>query len=167
MSGLRVFLLVLGVMLAGCTLKQDKPPANLEFSKIERVGETVLYDLYFSSDINILGPYKSLVGVRFICALGDDFNFEVGHRMKWFVNGSVSRNRAGSDLDFISRLTFSESDANGSSETDLTPIEIKRILQYKAEIPCKFMASATMMDTYFSNVMYVPVVEILQAVSDR
>jgi hypothetical protein len=29
------------------------------------------------------------------------------------------------------------------------------------------MASATMMDTYFSNVMYVPVVEILQAVSDR
>ncbi|MCU7248770.1 hypothetical protein [Pseudomonas koreensis] len=164
MSILKVYAVVLLVMLSGCSFKQDKPPANLQFSKIERVRKTVLYDLYFSSDVNILGPYKSLVGVRLICALGDDQDFSTGHRMKWFIKGSVSQDRSGTDLDFVSRITFSESDVNGSSERDLTAVELRELLEKKTEIPCRFLADATMMDTYYSNTMYVPVESIVRAV---
>ncbi|MFJ2481454.1 hypothetical protein ACIOWE_14345 [Pseudomonas sp. NPDC087598] len=164
MSILKICAVTLLVMLAGCSFKQNKPPANLQFSKIERVRKTVLYDLYFSSDVNILGPYKSLVGVRLICALGDDLDFSTGHRMKWFVKGSVSQDRTGTDLDFVSRITFNESDTNGSSESDLKAAELKNLLKSKTEIPCRFLANATMMDTYYSNVMYVPVESIIRAV---
>ncbi|MBV4474266.1 hypothetical protein [Pseudomonas botevensis] len=149
--------------MAGCTFKQAKPPANLQFSKIERVGNTPLYDLHFSSDIDILGPYKSLIGVGLLCALENDDDFSEGHQMKRFMRGGVSDDSSGSHLDFVSQVVFSESVANGNSERNLTPAEIKKLLGNKKQVTCKFFASATMIDTYFSNVMYVPVESIIHA----
>lgn len=157
-----VFLLCMCVV-AGCTFKQSKPPANLQFSKIERVGNAPLYDLHFSSDIDILGPYKSLIGVGLLCALEDDTDFSEGHQMKRFMSGGVSDDASGSHLDFVSPVVFSESVANGNSERHLTPAEIRKLLVDKKQLPCKFFASATMIDTYFSNVMYVPVESIVRA----
>ncbi|MFJ4250438.1 hypothetical protein [Pseudomonas sp. NPDC089741] len=163
----RLLLSTFFLMLVGCAFTQDKPPANLRFSKIERVGDTVLYDLYFSSDLDILGHYKSLIGTGLLCALENDANFSENHEMKNFMDGGVRRSASGTESDFISRMVFSEKIANRSSERDLTPVEIRKILAGKKQVQCKFFASATMIDTYFSNVMYVPVVEILQAVGDR
>lgn len=158
----RILLSLFFVVLAGCAFKQDKPPANLEFSKIERVGETVLYDLYFSSDVDVKGAYKSLIGTGLLCALDDDEDFNENHKMRYFMDGGVRRDTSGAKFDFISRMVFSEKIANGSSERDLSPVEVEQILAKKDHVSCRFFASATMIDTYFSNVMYVPVASIIR-----
>ncbi|MFW9077878.1 hypothetical protein ACOI9X_01115 [Pseudomonas sp. P2757] len=151
------------IVLVGCAFKQDKPPANLKFAKIERVGETALYDLYFSSDVDIKGTYKSLIGIGLLCALEDDEDFNENHKMRYFMDGGVRRDTSGARFDFISRMVFSEKIANGSSERDLSPVEVEQILAKKDHVSCRFFASATMIDTYFSNVMYVPVESVIRA----
>lgn len=160
----RIVFLLLVMASAGCTFKQAKPPANLQFSKIERVANTALYELHFTSDVDILGPYKSLIGVGLLCALEDDPDFSEGHQMKKFMSGSVTDDKSGTHLDFVSHVVFSESVANGNSQRNLSPEEIKKLLANRKFVVCKFFASATMIDTYFSNAMYVPVEEILKAV---
>ncbi|MBY8936391.1 hypothetical protein [Pseudomonas fluorescens] len=158
-----IFVLCVLVM-SGCSLRQNKTTANLQFTKIQRVGQTVLYDVYFSSDIDIWGPYRSLIGVGFVCALEDHADFRERYAMKRLMAGSVKRNPAGAKYGFIAAMLFSERVVNGSSERDLTPAEIKQMLARKTQVPCKFFASATMMETYFSNVMYVPVADIFRAI---
>lgn len=153
-------------LLSGCAFKQDVPVANLEYKKIERYKQTVLYDLHYSADRNLMGPYKSLIGVKMTCALSDDTNFKTEHRMHYFADGAVSRNKSGGPFDFISQMMFSESILNGNSERNLPPEDIRALLAGKDYIPCRFSASATLIETYFSNEMRIPVADIFRAISE-
>ncbi|UVM52084.1 hypothetical protein LOY38_08635 [Pseudomonas sp. B21-015] len=163
----KFFLLVTVFVLGGCSFNQDKALANLDFSRIARVRDTPVYNLYFSADIDILGSYKSRVGEKLMCALADDVDFNLDHRMKYFAQGAVARDKTQPGFKFVSQIIFNESISAGASERALGVPELKGLLSNKEYVACRFLVSATMTNTYFSNVMYVPVVRIKQAVDGK
>ena len=163
----KFLLLAIFFILDGCSFNQDKAIANLDFSRIERVRDTPVYNLYFSADTDILGSYKSRVGEKLMCALADDVDFNLNHRMKYFAQGAVSRDKTQPGFKFVSQIIFNESISAGASERALGTSELKGLLSNKEYVACRFLVSATMISTYFSNVMYVPVVRIQEAMGGR
>ena len=160
--------LLLTVLLAsGCG--ERKPAANLSYVQMTTLASGTLVE--FDSDIDLEALYaknsdQKIVVKNLMCALGDDQNFNVTHKMRAYFLGSVqlhgkpegetTRYRYRSIGQFY-RDTPGQSDMKPIAGADLLPV-----LGNKTTLPCKVIMTIYMSSPYYSQAMMVPVADILR-----
>lgn len=160
--------LLLAVCLAsGCG--ERKPAARLTYVQMTMQASGTLVE--FDSDIDLEALYaknsdQKIVVKNLMCALGDDQNFDVTHKMQAYFLGSVqlhgkskgesTRYRYRSIGHFY-RDTPGKTDMKLLAGADLLPV-----LGNKKTVPCKVIMTIYMSSPYYSQAMMVPVADILR-----
>jgi hypothetical protein len=150
------------LVLSACSLNHGRPIATLQISKVEQLRNTGIYQIYFASDIDLLGLFKSSIGQGLICSLSDDLDFSQAHHIKQSGFGLVEEVSAEPGL-YRADVIFSESEKSSGGERYLQGDTLAPFLMKKDSIVCLFRVHSTTYTTYFSNVMKVPSKELLKA----
>lgn len=158
----KIFLMLLILVVSGCSLYHGRPIATLEFSKVERFRDTDMYQVYFTSDVEILGLFKSYIGEGLVCSLSEDLDFSQAHHIKQSGFGLVEKVSAEPAL-YRANVIFSESEKSSGGERYLQGDTLAPFLTKKDSIACLFRVHSTTYTTYFSNLMHVPSKELLNA----
>lgn len=155
-------LLVLILITSACSLNHGRPVANLEYTKTERLRSTGIYQVYFSSDVELLGLFKSSIGQGLVCSLTDDLDFSQSHQIKQSGFGFVERLSADSLL-YRADVIFDESVDGKGEERRLKGETLAPFLSARDTISCVFKVHSTTYKTYFSKIMHIPSADLLKS----
>ncbi|WP_236177228.1 MULTISPECIES: hypothetical protein [Pseudomonas] len=167
---------ILCVFLAacsGCAKDHAKPPATLSFISVGRESGSLLYDIRYESDIDVLdlfgrGERVGMVSGTLNCALADDVDFSVGKAIQFSAVGLVDSDKGRGESAGFSYLTNAflvETSSNRSSQRQLSAAELNQLLSGKQQIPCKVVVTAYGYKPYYSNTMNLPVADLLREVN--
>lgn len=165
MRKLCLFFVIL--MCSACSLNHGKSIATLHYSKVEQLRDTGIYQVYFTSDVAILGLFKSRIGEGLVCSLEDDMDFSQAHRIRRSGFGFVERVVDSPQEIYKADVIFSESESGKGGEKYLQGEALVPLLRGRDYISCVFRVHTTTYKTYFSNLMYVPVGELLKAATKK
>ncbi|WP_439821942.1 hypothetical protein ACSPX5_13955 [Pseudomonas sp. HLG18] len=169
----KFILCVFLVACAGCAKDHLKPPATLSFLSIDRKSGSLLYDIRYRSDIDVLdlfgrGERVGMASGSLECALADDTDFSVDKAIRFSAVGLVEsdkgKGRDGS-FSYITNAFLVETYNNRSSQRHLPTSELNQLLSGKQQIPCKVVVTAYGYKPYYSNTMNLPVADLLREVN--
>lgn len=163
----KVFLFFLIMMSASCSLNHGKPVAALEYSSVAELRSTGLYQIYFTSDVDVLQLFTSKIGEGLVCALEDDLDFAESHHIKRSGFGLVESVSGDLPLRYRANVIFSESASGKGGENYLEGETLVPLLRKRDFISCVFRVHTTTYKTYFSKVMRIPTKELLKAVAKQ
>lgn len=163
----KVLLFLIILMSAACSLNHGKPEANLEYSSVEELRSTGLYQIYFTSDVDVLQLFKSRIGQGLLCALEDDLDFTEAHHIKRSGFGLVEPVAGDLPLRYRANVIFSESESGNGGENYLEDETLIPLLKQREFISCVFRVHTSTYQTYFSKVMRVPTTELLKAATKQ
>jgi len=163
----KVLLCLFILMSAGCSLNHGKPEATLEYLSVEALRNTGLYQIYFSSDVDVLQLFKSRIGQGLVCALEDDLDFTEAHHIKRSGFGLVEPVAGDLPLRYRANVIFRESESGKGGENYLDGETLVPLLKRCDFISCVFRVQTTTYKTYFSKVMRVPTSELLKAATKQ
>ncbi|MEO6678011.1 MAG: hypothetical protein ABIO21_11600 [Pseudomonas sp.] len=171
MKNIVLFLLILAC--ASCARDHNKPSANLEFLSVEREGRLPLYDISFSSNIDLQDIYGRGEGLgqasnNLICALENDSDFSVGNTIERSAYGLIEKSASGhvqGAFNYVTRAFLSETRNKGTSRRNLSVDELNSILANKTDIPCKVVITAYGYKPYYSNTMHIPTADLLREIN--
>lgn len=158
----RLSFFALMLLVSACSLNHGRPIATLKISKVEQFRNTGIYQIYFTSDIELLGLFKSSIGQGLVCSLNDDLDFAQAHHIKQSGFGFVEKVSAEPAL-YRADVIFSESEKSSGGERSLQGDTLAPFLMKRDSIACLFRVHSTTYTTYFSNLMQVPSKELLNA----
>lgn len=182
-----LFILIIS-LCAACT-PHNKPIANIQFSKttstekiyepLQEGGEPIksrTHTIYFTSNIEILNLFKEenssnpVVSPRLICALENDEDFSVKHRMKRYIYGYIDRDNIATSssaglFDYAIEFNFIEGNDSGSSESNIEKQKLNELLSKKQTVPCKVVMTIYLSAPYYSNTMYIPAEDLLREIN--
>lgn len=156
------------VALADCT-SSSKPPANLNFSSIEK--SSLGYAIEFYSDMDIESLFstertRKIVARSLVCALENDHDFSVEHNIERAFRGGVELQ--GSELRgtkkqyrYLSEGNFFYSFNNGSQQAPLEKDEVIKLLAEKSVIECRIVMTIYFSKPYFSGSMMIPARDVV------
>ncbi|WP_283188810.1 hypothetical protein [Pseudomonas sp. PMCC200344] len=163
----KVFLFLTILMSASCSLNHGRPIATLEYSSVKELRNTGLYQIYFTSDVELLQLFKSRIGEGLVCSLEDDLDFTEAHHIKRSGFGLVGKVIEPASLLYRANVIFSESESGKGGEDYLEGEALILLLKKRDFISCVFRVHTTTYNTYFSKVMHVPTAELLKAISKQ
>ncbi|KPN91671.1 hypothetical protein AL066_15555 [Pseudomonas nunensis] len=166
-------LLLLLILVSSCAKDHVMPAANLSYVSIEREDQSFLYDIHYKSDINFLdlfgkGESEGVASAILECALGDDQDISVERFRQLSAYGVIEADQVktdGQSYRYVTSAFFKRTIKNGTGDDDLSIKEINSILLNKSSIPCKAVLTAYGYKPYYSNVMNVPVADLLREVN--
>ncbi|WP_028620619.1 hypothetical protein [Pseudomonas sp. Ant30-3] len=161
---LRFSLFGLIVLCTSCSLNHGKPIATLTYSDIAELEGTGIYQVRFTSDVEILELFKSHIGQGLICSVGKDLDFSVAHQIKRSGYGFVERIEDASEKKYQARVIFRESTGEKGAEIFPEGEALKHWIASDKYISCIFRSHSTTYKTYFSNVMRVPTGDLVRAI---
>ncbi|WP_065259428.1 hypothetical protein [Pseudomonas bananamidigenes] len=161
------------VACTGCAKDHSKPPANLSFTSVDRKSGSLLYDIRYRSDIDVLdlfgrGERVGMASGSLECALADDTDFSVDKAIQFSAVGLVESDKGeGRDgsFSYITNAFLVETYNNRSSQRHLPTSELNQLLSDKQQIPCKVVVTAYGYKPYYSNTMNIPVADLLREVN--
>ncbi|WP_367085163.1 hypothetical protein ABV589_05240 [Pseudomonas sp. HOU2] len=168
----RLLLCGLLAICSGCAKDHTKPPANLSFESVERE-KSLLYIIRYQSDVDVLdlfdrGERVGMISGMLHCALADDHDFSVGKAIQFSASGLIrpekNENNKGK-FSYLTRAFLSETSSNRSSERNLSVTELNHLLANKQQIPCKVVVTAYGYKPYYSNIMNLPVADLLREIN--
>ncbi|MFC6693786.1 hypothetical protein ACFQD2_26450 [Pseudomonas lini] len=121
----------------------------------------------FTSDVAILELFKSSIGQGLICAVDDDLDFAVAHQIKRSGYGLVERIEDNSVYKYQADVIFREFTGEKGAEVFPEGEALSRWLTNRSYISCVFRVHTTTYNTYFSNVMRIPTVDLVQAIDKK
>ncbi|WP_426233982.1 hypothetical protein [Pseudomonas sp. TWP3-2] len=158
---MRVLILAVFILMtSACSLNHGRPIANLQYLKTERLRTTGIYQIYFKSDVDLLGLFKSSIGQGLVCSLTDDLDFSQAHKIKQSGFGFIERVSADSLL-YRADVIFDELVDGKGEEKRLKGTTLIPFLKVRDSISCVFRVHSTTYKTYFSKIMQVPSAELL------
>ncbi|MHC8396193.1 hypothetical protein ACYZT8_21500 [Pseudomonas sp. LB3P93] len=163
----KIFLFLTILMSASCSLNHGRPIATLEYSSVKELRSTGLYQIYFTSDVELLGLFKSRIGEGLVCSLEDDLDFTEAHHIKRSGFGLVEKEIELGPMLYRANVIFSESESGKGGEDYLDGEALVPLLKKRDFISCVFRVHTTKYNTYFSKIMRVPTAELLKAVSKQ
>ncbi len=155
-----ITLAVMILMVSACSLNHGRPIANLQYSKTDRLRSTGIYHIYFSSDVELLQLFKSSIGQGLVCSLTDDQDFSQAHRIKQSGFGFIERVSTDSLL-YRADVLFDEQVDDKGEERRLKGDSLVPFLKSRDSISCVFRVHSTTYKTYFSKIMHVPSVDLM------
>lgn len=160
--------LLLTVCLAsGCG--ERKPAAKLSYVQTTLLASGTLVE--FDSDIDLEALYaknsdQKIVVKNLMCALGDDQNFDVTHKMPAYFLGSVQlHGKPNGESTRYRYRSIGQFYRDTPGQTDmklLSGAELLPVLGIKKAVPCKVIMTVYMSSPYYSQAMMVPVADILR-----
>lgn len=163
----KVLLFLVILMSTACSSNHGKPEATLEYSSVEELRSTGLYQIYFTSDIDVVQLFKSRIGQGLVCALEDDLDFTEAHHIKRSGFGLVEPVAGDLPLQYRANVIFSESESGNGGEKYLEGETLVPLLKQRDFISCVFRVQTTTYKTYFSKIMRVPTAELLKAATKQ
>jgi len=165
--------LLLMVVCSGCAREHVKPEADLSYMSVERDNRYPIYDVSYSSNINLLDLFDRGEGVGYaaaflVCALGNDQDFSIGHHMQFAALGSIKgdgQSQEKGTFNYVTSALLSEVSNSGGSRRNLASNELNEILADKSSIPCRVRITAYGYETYYSNAMYIPTADLLREIN--
>lgn len=160
--------LLLTVCLAsGCG--ERKPAAKLSYVQMTLLASGTLVE--FDSDVDLEALYaknsdQKIVVKNLMCALGDDQNFDVTHKMPAYFLGSVQlHGKPNGESTRYRYRSIGQFYRDTPGQTDmklLSGAELLPVLGIKKAVPCKVIMTVYMSSPYYSQAMMVPVADILR-----
>lgn len=163
----KFFLFLTILMSASCSLNHGRPIATLEYSSVKELRNTGLYQIYFTSDVELLQLFKSRIGEGLVCSLDADPDFTEAHHIQRTGFGLVEKVIEPAPLLYRANVIFSESESGKGGEDYLEGEALILLLKKRDFISCVFRVHTTTYNTYFSKVMRVPTAELLKAISKQ
>ncbi len=168
----RLLLCGLLTICSGCAKDHVKPPANLSFESVERENSS-LYVIRYQSDVNVLdlfdrGERVGMISGMLHCSLADDHDFSVGKAIQFSAFGLIRSEKNGdatAKFSYLTRAFLSETSNDRSSERDLSVTELNHFLSDKQQVPCKVVVTAYGYKPYYSNIMNIPVADLLREIN--
>ncbi|MHC8345366.1 hypothetical protein [Pseudomonas sp. RT6P73] len=154
---------ILAALCSSCSSNHDRPIATLNYESVEITPSGNAYQIIFTSDIDLLGLFKSRIGEGLVCALEDDLDFSIGHYIKRSGRGTVEFVKAPEGGHYVSKIIFREAEEVQGKETILAGHALNEVLAKREFVICTFRVHTTPYKTYFSNNMRVPTVDLLKA----
>jgi len=171
---MRLLVVIILMGMVGCA-SEAKPLANLTFSVIQKAPAG--YTIEFYSDIEIDSLFASestrkIVSRQLICALENDRNFSVEHKITRFFSGDVELQKTDSDNSdrgyrYLSNGLFYLSFNNGSRLAKLTEREVINLLSVQDELECKVVMTVFLSKPYYSAAMKIPVAQVVKLLREN
>lgn len=169
----KILLFLLVAACSSCAKDHNKLAADLKFLSVEREGALSLYDIRFSSDMNIQDLYGRGEGVgqastMLVCALERDDDFSVDHTIERSAYGLIEKKSSGNtagEFSYVSSAFLSETLNKGTSRRNLSADELNAMLLSKKNIPCKVVVTAYGYKPYYSKTMSIPSADLLREVN--
>lgn len=171
---IRLLVVIVLIGMAGCA-SDAKPLANLTFSVIKKAPAG--YAIEFHSDIDIDSLFASestrkIVSRQLICALENDRNFSVEHKMARFFSGDVELQKTDSDNSgrgyrYLSNGLFYLNFNDGSRLAKLTEGEVINLVSVQDEIECKVVMTVFLSKPYYSAAMKIPPAQVVKLLREN
>lgn len=153
--------------LWGCAKEHNIPPAKLDYLDLSRKNKS-FYTVTFASDTNLLSVFKpedSPVGGLLRCSLSSDNAANEDGAERYVASGliyAVQPRSSSEPFVFYSSIMFSESINDGRTHRPLEAQELREILGVRKSVPCVYRFTAYGFKPYYSEVLPVPVSDILR-----
>jgi len=151
------------VLCTSCSSNHGRPIATLNYENVDVTPSGNAYQISFTSDVDLLGLFKSKIGEGLVCALEDDLDFSIGHYIKRSGRGAVEFVKGPEGDHYVSRVIFREAGETQGKETILTGHALSEVLNKREFMICTYRVHTTPYKTYFSNNMRVPTADLLKA----
>lgn len=162
-TGNRLFSLLLVACLASAC-SGSNPSANLSYKRLSREQATSVVEFNADLDIDALyakNRYQKDIRKFLRCALSDDQNFDVEHKMRYVFEGSLklqgsSRAQDKATYRYLSHGDFYENPPNNNDLDLLRREKLADVLGGKKLVPCKVIMTVYMSSPYYSGTMFIP-----------
>jgi hypothetical protein len=160
-------LLTIAIFASGCT--DSKPAASVHYAKLYPMRD--IFGVDFHSDLNFEELYakdQEIISKRLVCALGNDQDFGVEHRMQYVFRGDfdlrgTSKIGERTTYRYFSHGDFYENPPESSDVKLLNGSKLTDVLGNKKSVPCKVIMTIYMTSPYYSSTMLIPTKDILRA----
>ncbi len=166
-----IFLAML--LCTACAKTPNIPRAELRLSSFER-GPYSRYTVSFTSSIDLMRAFNNYENSNqqnpvLTCSLDHDTNFSTDHVIKINARGSVeAKDQSRLNRDFISEVSFSYSNPDGSESSLSEYDEIRTLIEDQVSIPCKVRISPSWgYKIYYTNTFFIPSALILEKVREN
>ncbi|MFI8744371.1 hypothetical protein ACIGKL_04350 [Pseudomonas sp. NPDC077186] len=155
----------------GCAKDHNIPPAKLDYLELSRKNES-FYTVKFASDadlLNVFKPEDSPVGGLLRCSLSSDNAANEDGAERYVASGliyAVQPISSSGPFVFYSSIMFSESINSGRTHRPLEAQELREILSVRQSVPCVYRFTAYGFKPYYSEVLPVPVSDILRELDE-
>lgn len=153
------------VFLVGCTA--NKPTAELIYKNIYFAGESIAINFYSNIEFDKIyadNRLQNVVRTYLLCALDNDENFDVKHRLRYTFEGNLALrqppNARESRYSYRALGSFYANSADGSEFGLIRDKELVKILGQNKYVPCKVIMTVYFSSSYYSNTMLIPVSDI-------
>lgn len=163
----KFFLFLAILMSASCSLNHGRPVATLEYASVNELRNTGIYQVFFNSDVELVGLFKSRIGEGLVCSLEGDLDFSEAHHIKRSGFGLVEKVSESAPSLYRANVIFSESESGKGGENYLEGEALIPLLKKRDFISCVYRVHTTTYNTYFSQVMHVPTAELLKAIAHQ
>lgn len=160
----RLLLCLMFMLCASCAMNHGKPIAKLEYVSVERYQDKRIYQVSFTSNVDVVNLFKSKISQTLICSLDGDTDFSVAHRIHQYGEGFIETVQQGGEQVFKADLIFSEVKSS-TNDAVMKSEALSSLLAEQASITCKVRINAYSYKTYFSEEMQVPTKDLLREIA--
>ncbi|WP_426233981.1 hypothetical protein [Pseudomonas sp. TWP3-2] len=159
-----LIILFLTAFSVSCSTERQRPVATLSYDRVEVTKSGFGFLISFTSDTDLLALFGPAIGEGVVCALEDDLDFSIGHYLTRSGRGSVNFVNDATGGHYESKVIFREVGDVQGQEVILGGTALREVLLRKEYITCVFRVRTTSNRTYVSNLMQVPVADIVNAI---
>lgn len=158
-----LILCVVLVLCSSCAMNHGKPIAHLQYFGVERYLDRGIYQVRFSSDVDVVNLFKSKISQTLLCSLGGDFDFVAPHSASRYGEGFIESEMSSAGPVFRADVLFLERKSD-TSEKIIEGEALRSLLVGQESIVCKVRINSYSYKIYLSEDMKVPTTDLLREI---
>ncbi len=158
-----LILLLIIMACTSCAVSHGKPTANIGYLGVERYLDRNIYQVRFSSDVDVDKLFKSKISQSLLCSVGEDMDYSVAHRMSLYGEGWIEPVESARGLAFKADLMFYRV-KDSSSTTLISRDDLRAELTRRDLITCRVRINSYSYKIYLSESMNIPVIDLLKEI---
>ncbi|MDH2078474.1 hypothetical protein [Pseudomonas atacamensis] len=152
------------LVCASCAVSHGRPIAHIEYMNVERYLNRNVYPVTFSSDVDVEQLFKSKISQSLLCSFDQKTDFSMPQDLKEYGEGWVEPIKSGDGLVFKADLMFYKV-KDSTSYTLMSSNELKALLARQQSLACKVRINSYSYKVYLSEVMKIPVKDLMREVN--
>ena len=151
-------------LCASCAISHGKPTAKIEYLGVERYLNRNIYQVRFSSDVDVDKLFKSKISQSLLCSLGEGMDFSQPRNLNQYGEGWIEPVAPADGTAFKADLMFRRV-KDSSSDTLMSSEDLRTVLAGRQSIACKVRINSYSYKIYYSDVMNIPVADLLKEIN--
>ncbi|WP_139834515.1 MULTISPECIES: hypothetical protein [unclassified Pseudomonas] len=151
------------LLCTSCAMNHGKPIAHLQYVGVERYLDRGIYQVRFSSDVDVVNLFKSKVSQTLLCSFEGDFDFSAPHSAGRYGEGFIEPEISSAGPVFRADVLFFER-KNDTSEKIIEGEVLRSLLVGRESIACKVRINSYSYKIYLSEDMEVPTADLLREI---